>query len=191
VFTVRSSELHWLYQEGASALFPDKWEQFLAPIPMSERGDLLAAYHKRLTSADPHVQLAAAKAWSAWEGEIMTLQPNARVVAQHAEDAFALAFARIETHYFVNGGFLDEGQLIRDAGRLTGIPGTIVQGRYDVVTPAVTAWDLHKAWPEAKFHLVGDAGHASSEPGILNCLIEATDTYAVSAPPPGGGRSAP
>lgn len=177
-FTVRRSELRWLYQEGASALFPDHWERFVALIPEAERSDLIAAYHKRLTSPDQSLQRAAAKAWSAWEGAIVTLLPNAQAAAQHAEDAFALAFARIEAHYFVNKGFLEEGQLIRDAARLRGISGTIVQGRYDVVTPAVTAWDLHKAWPKAQFHLVDDAGHASSEPGILHHLIEATDAYA-------------
>ena len=136
IFTVRRSELRWLYGDGASRLFPEPWEQFVAPIPEDERGDLIAAYHRRLTGSDRDVQLAAAKAWSGWEGAIVTLLPNARVVSQHAEEAFALAFARIEAHYFVHRGFLDEGQLIRDAHRLAAIPGTIVQGRYDVVTPA-------------------------------------------------------
>jgi proline iminopeptidase len=178
IFTVRRSELRWLYQEGASALFPDHWERFVTPIPEAERVDLIAAYHKRLTSLDENEQRTAAKAWSAWEGAIVTLLPNAQAAAQHADEAFALAFARIEAHYFANGGFLKEGQLIRDAARLRDIPGTIVQGRYDVVTPAVTAWDLHKAWPDARFHLVDNAGHASSEPGILHHLIEATDAYA-------------
>jgi proline iminopeptidase len=178
VFTVRRAELDWLYQDGASALFPDKWERFLAAIPVEERGDLVAAYHRRLTGSDPAVQLAAAKAWSAWEGDVVTLLPNPRVAAQHADEAFALAFARIEAHYFTNGGFLEEAQLIRDAGRLHGIPGVIVQGRYDVVTPAVTAWDLHKAWPQATLHIVDDAGHASTEPGIVDRLVEATDFYA-------------
>ena len=180
VFTVRRAELRWLYQEGASALFPDHWEHFVAPIPEAERGDLIAAYHRRLISGDKGAQLAAAKAWSAWEGALVTLLPNAHAAAQHAGDIFALAFARIEAHYFANHGFLEEGQLIRDAARLKSIPGTIVQGRYDVVTPAVTAWDLHKAWPEAAFHLVDNAGHASSEPGILHRLIEATDAYAAA-----------
>ena len=136
IFTVRRSELRWLYGDGASRLFPEPWERFVAPIPEDERGDLIAAYHRRLTGSDRGVQLAAAKAWSGWEGAIVTLLPNARVVSQHAEEAFALAFARIEAHYFVHRGFLDEGQLIRDAHRLAAIPGTIVQGRYDVVTPA-------------------------------------------------------
>jgi proline iminopeptidase len=182
IFTVRRSELHWLYREGASALFPDHWERFVALIPEAERGDLIAAYHKRLTSTEEAVQRAAAKAWSAWEGAIVSLLPNAQAVAHHEDETFALAFARIEAHYFINRGFLEEGQLLRDAVCLKGIPGTIVQGRYDVVTPAVTAWHLHKAWPEARFHMVDDAGHASSEPGILHRLIEATDAYAYPHP---------
>ncbi len=122
--------------------------------------------------------MAAARAWSLWEGETITLLPNLEFTAQHGEDGFALAFARIENHYFVNAGFLDEGQLIRDASRLRDIPGTIVQGRYDVATPMKSAWDLHRAWPEAEFRLVADAGHAFNEPGILSELIRATDRYA-------------
>jgi len=178
IFTLRRSELLWYYQEGASWLFPDKWERFLAPIPVAERGDLMAAYHRRLTGAAHDERMAAARAWSLWEGETITLLPNLEFTAQHGEDGFALAFARIENHYFVNAGFLDEGQLIRDASRLRDIPGTIVQGRYDVATPMKSAWDLHRAWPEAEFRLVADAGHAFNEPGILSELIRATDRYA-------------
>jgi len=178
IFTLRRSELLWYYQEGASWLFPDKWERFLAPIPVAERGDLMAAYHRRLTGAAHEERMAAARAWSLWEGETITLLPNLEFTAQHSEDRFALAFARIENHYFVNAGFLDEGQLIRDASRLRDIPGTIVQGRYDVATPMKSAWDLHRAWPEAEFRLVADAGHAFNEPGILSELIRATDRYA-------------
>lgn len=178
IFTLRRSELLWYYQEGASWLFPDKWERFLAPIPVAERGDLMAAYHRRLTGAAHDERMMAARAWSLWEGETITLLPNLEFTAQHGEDGFALAFARIENHYFVNAGFLDEGQLIRDASRLRDIPGTIVQGRYDVATPMKSAWDLHRAWPEAEFRLVADAGHAFNEPGILSELIRATDRYA-------------
>jgi proline iminopeptidase len=178
IFTLRRSELLWYYQEGASWLFPDKWERFLAPIPVAERGDLMAAYHRRLTGAAHEERMAAARAWSLWEGETITLLPNLEFTAQHSEDRFGLAFARIENHYFVNAGFLDEGQLIRDASRLRDIPGTIVQGRYDVATPMKSAWDLHRAWPEAEFRLVADAGHAFNEPGILSELIRATDRYA-------------
>lgn len=180
IFTLRRFELEWYYQNGASLLFPDKWERFLAPIPEAERGDLMAAYRKQLTHPDRDVRLAAAKAWSLWEGETITLLPDPAISQQHGGDEFALAFARIENHYFVHGGWLEEGQLIRDAGKLKSIPGLIVQGRYDIATPAVTAWDLHKAWPEAEFHLIDDAGHAFSEPGILDRLIEATDRFAGS-----------
>ena len=177
IFTLRRSELLWYYQEGASWLFPDKWERFLAPIPVAERGDLMAAYHRRLTGVSSEERIAAARAWSLWEGETITLLPNLEFTAQHGDDRFALAFARIENHYFVNAGFLEEGQLIRNASRLREIPGTIVQGRYDVATPMKSAWDLHRAWPEAEFRLVPDAGHAFNEPGILSELIRATDRY--------------
>lgn len=181
VFTLRRFELAWYYQSGASLLFPDKWEKFLAPIPVAERGDLIAAYRKRLVGSDARVRLEAAKAWSVWEGETITLRPDPAIADQHDDDGYALAFARIENHYFTHDGWLDEGQLIRDAGRLKTIPGVIVQGRYDVATPAVTAWDLHRAWPEAAFHMVDDAGHAFSEPGILDRLIRATDGFADDA----------
>ncbi|MBZ6076617.1 prolyl aminopeptidase [Microvirga puerhi] len=178
IFTLRREELLWYYQEGASWMFPDKWERFLAPIPPEERGDLMAAYRKRLTHPDPAVQQAAASAWSLWEGETITLLPNQDYSNQFGDDHYALAFARIENHYFVNEGFFEEGQLLRDAARLKGIPGVIVQGRYDIATPPATAWALHKAWPEARFIMVDDAGHAFTEPGILHHLIEATDAFA-------------
>ena len=179
IFGLRRAELRWFYQEGASWLFPDYWEDYLAPIPAQERGDLIAAYRKRLTGDDPAERLRAAKAWSLWEGRTITLLPSAKHQQSHADDQSALAFARIENHYFVHDGFMEcDGQLLRDAHKLHGIPGTIIQGRYDACTPARTAWELHKAWPQAAFHLVPDAGHAFDEPGILARLIEATDTYA-------------
>jgi proline iminopeptidase len=178
IFTLRRAELLWYYQEGASWLFPDKWERFLAPIPPAERDDLMAAYRRRLTHADPAIRGEAAVAWSLWEGETLTLRPAPDLAAQHADPEYALAFARIENHYFVHGGWLDEGQLIRDVGRIRHIPAVIVQGRYDVATPVRTAWDLHRAWPEAEFHLIDDAGHAVAEPGILNALLDATDRFA-------------
>jgi proline iminopeptidase len=179
IFTLRRKELLWYYQNGASWLFPDLWEKFLAPIPEAERHDLMAAYHRRLTGSDRAEQLRAAKAWSVWEGSTITLRPNQDHAAAHGEDHFALAFSRIENHYVVNGGFFDaDDQLLRDAYKLKAIPGVIVQGRYDVCTPAVTAWDLHRAWPEAEFHIVDDAGHAFDEPGILDRLIAATDKFA-------------
>ncbi len=177
IFTLRRAELLWYYQEGASWLFPDKWERYLAPIPPAERGDLLAAYRRRLTGADEAEKLRAAKAWSLWEGETLTLLPNLAIATQHDDERFALAFARIENHYFVHGGWFEDGQLLRDAGRLAGIPGVIVQGRYDVATPAATSWALHRAWPDAEFVLVEDAGHAASEPGIQHTLLEATDRF--------------
>jgi len=179
IFTLRRSELLWYYQEGASWLFPEKWERFLAPIPESERGDLMAAYHRRLTGSDSEVQRMAAKAWSLWEGETITLLPNEDFSNQFADETYAVAFARIENHCFVNAGFVEEGQLLRNAVRLKGIPGVIVQGRYDAATPAATAWELHKAWPDARYILVPDAGHAYNEPGILHHLIEATDAFSV------------
>lgn len=154
VFTVRREELRWYYQEGASWLFPDEWEHFVAPIPPEERHDLMAAYHRRLTGSDERAQLEVAVAWSRWEGRTITLLPDAGIDEVHSDARYALAFSRIEYHYFVNSGFLEDQQLLRDAGKLRAIPGVIVQGRYDMATPAKTAWELHKAWPEAEFHLV-------------------------------------
>jgi proline iminopeptidase len=178
IFTFRQAELDWFYQDGASSIFPDKWEDFLKPIPEAERGNLVAAYHKRLTGDDPAVQLECAKAWSGWEGATITLLPDESTVAVHTADRFAIAIARIENHYMVNRGWLEEGQLIRDAAKVRHIPGVIVQGRYDACTPPVTAWDLHRAWPEAEFHIIPDAGHAYNQPGILDRLIRATDQFA-------------
>jgi proline iminopeptidase len=178
IFTLRRAELLWYYQEGASWMFPEKWERFLAPIPTGERGDMMAAYRRRLTHEDPAVQREAARAWSLWEGETITLLPNQDFTDQFGDEHYALAFARTENHYFVNEGFFEEGQMIRNAHRLKNIPGVIIQGRYDVATPPATAWDLHKAWPEAKFIMVPDAGHAFTEPGIMHHLIETTDAFA-------------
>ena len=178
IFTFRQSELDWLYLQGASEIFPDKWEEFLAPIPEAERGDLVAAYHRRLTDADPAVQLPAAKAWSKWEAETVTLLPHPEVIEHHTSDEFAIAIARIENHYMVNRGWIEEGALLRNAHLIKHIPGVIVQGRYDCCTPAVTAWDLKKAWPEVELNIVPDAGHLFNEPGILDGLIRATDAFA-------------
>ena len=180
IFTLRRWELEWYYQHGASLLFPDKWERFVSPIPPSERGDMIAAYRKRLTSDDRETRLTAAREWARWEGETITLLPDPKVSAAFYGDDYALAFARIENHYFTHAGWMDEGQLIRDAGKLKGIPGVIVQGRYDVACPAQTAWDLHRAWPEAEFFLEEGTGHAQSQPPILSRLIEATDRFAAS-----------
>lgn len=178
IFTLRRWELEWYYQHGASLLFPDKWERFVAPIPAAERGDLMAAYRARLTGSDRATQLAAAREWARWEGETITLLPDPDVSSAFYGEDYALAFARIENHFFVHSGWMDEGQLIRDAGKLRAIPAVIVQGRYDIACPPQTAWDLHRAWPEARFHMVEGAGHALSQPGILHHLIEATDHFA-------------
>ena len=180
IFTLRRWELLWYYQHGASLLFPDKWEGFIAAIPPEERDDMIGAYRRRLISPDAQVQRAAALAWSKWEGETITLLPDPSVSNAFYGDDFALAFARIENHYFVHSGWLEEGQLISNAALLRDIPGVIVQGRYDVACPPQTAWDLHRAWPEAEMIMVEGEGHALSQPGILHHLIEATDRFAGS-----------
>lgn len=181
VYTVSRAELAWYYQFGVSEMYPDKWEDFVAPIPESERGDMIAAYRRRLTGDDPQQRIEAARAWSTWEGSTIKLLPDAAFAAEFGEDHFALAFARIENHYFTHAAWLEDGQLLRDAHRLRGLPGTIVHGRYDMPCPLRYAWALHKAWPEADFHLIEGAGHAYSEPGILDRLIRATDGYAGKA----------
>jgi proline iminopeptidase len=179
IFLLRRRELLWFYQEGASWLFPDAWEQYLAPIPEVERGDLMSAYYRRLTSDDPDVRLAAARAWSIWEGSTSKLFVDPRLVERFAGDRFAEAFARIECHYFVHGAFLrSDTQLLDDAGRIAHLPGVIVQGRYDVVCPAASAWELHRRWPRAELKLIPDAGHSMSEPGIIDALVQATDDFA-------------
>ncbi len=178
IFLLRRFELEWFYQRGASLVWPDRWEDFLAPIPPVERGDLMSAYYRRLTHDDPSVRVAAARAWSIWEGRTSFLLENPDYLAAFDSDEHALEFARIECHYFVHGGFFgSDDQLLRDAGRLRGIPGTIVQGRYDLVCPACGAWDLHRAWPQADLRIVPDAGHSAFEPGIAHELVLATDRY--------------
>ncbi len=173
IYTLTRAELEWYYQFGVSEMFPDKWERFLAPIPEAEQGDMMAAYRKRLVGDDRKAQLEAARAWSIWEGETITLLPEPETSGPFGQDDYAIAFARIENHYFVHAGWLEEGQLLRDAWKLADIPGTIIHGRYDMPCPARYAWALHKAWPKADFHLVEGAGHAYSEPGILDRLIRA------------------
>ena len=178
IFTLRRQELDWFYEGGAAAVYPDLWEEFLAPVPALERAHLIEAYGRLLKDPDPEVHQPAAIAWSRWESSTITLLPQADTISRFTAPEYATAFARIENHYFRHGGWWEEGQLIRDAPRLTGIPAVIVQGRYDMCTPAMTAWDLHNAWPEAEFHLIPDAGHAFDEPGILDALIRATDRFA-------------
>ncbi len=178
VYTVTQAELDWYYQYGVSEMFPEKWETFLAPIAPAERGHLINAYRKILTGSERHKLVEAAKAWSSWEGQTITLLPNSSYAASFGEDEFAVAFARIENHYFFHKCWLDEGQLLRDAHKLKGIPGAIIHGRYDMPCPLRYAWELHKAWPDASFHLIEGSGHAFSEPGILDQLIRATDRFA-------------
>ncbi|WP_040806527.1 prolyl aminopeptidase [Nocardia concava] len=178
IFLLRRKEIDWYYNGSAGYVYPDEWEKFLAPVPEAERGkDLVEVYHRLLHSPDAALATDAAVAWSTWEGATSSLLPQPDRVAETADPRFALAFARIENHYFVNHGFLDEGQLLRDIDRIAHIPGVIVQGRYDVVCPATSAWDLHKAWPGSELHLVPDAGHAALETGITHHLVEATDKY--------------
>ena len=176
IFLLTQRELRWFYQDGASFLFPDAWARFCAPIPPEERGDMMAAYHKRLTHPDRRVQAEAAAAWSQWEGDTISIRgPEARP-SKFNEIDFAIAFARIECHFFVNGGFFrEDGWILNNIDRLRGIPGWIVQGRFDVVTPMESAWRLKSAWPEADFDIVWDAGHASTEPGIVDGLVRATE----------------
>ncbi len=179
IFLLRKREISWFYQQGASAIFPDEWEKYVAPIAEEERHDLVAAYYKRLTSEDEKTRLEAARAWSQWEGSTLSLYPDEKRVQFFGGDNFATAFARIECHYFMNGAFMErESQLLDNVDRIRHIPGVIVQGRYDICTPVQSAWELHRAWPEAEFHLIPDAGHASSEPGIVDALVRATDRFA-------------
>ena len=179
IFMLRRSELEWFYQEGASHIFPDAWEAYVAPIPPRERGDMMQAYYKRLTSKDRRVRLRAARAWSIWEGTTSKLFVDPKVVKRFGGGKFADAFARIEAHYFVNKGFFErDDQLLRGAKKIRSIPGVIVQGRYDVVCPIRSAWDLHRAWPEARLVVVPDAGHSMTEPGIRSALIEETARFA-------------
>ena len=181
IFLFDRYEIDWLYEEGgASSVYPDGWERFVEAIPIEERSNLVEAYYRRLTSDDPEVQLAAAKAWSRWEGETVTLLPSAEVIEEFTEPHKAIAVARIENHYMRAGGWLEEGQLLRGAAKLRGIPGVIVQGRHDMCTPPRAAWALHKAWPEAELNIVPDGGHLYSEPGVLDGLIRATDRFAPS-----------
>ncbi|MBI2395108.1 MAG: prolyl aminopeptidase [Deltaproteobacteria bacterium] len=178
IFLVRKKEIEWFYQRGASFLFPDAWEHYLAPIPPDERGDLLHAYHRRLTSDDPAVRQEAARAWSVWEGSTSTLFHDPGLVQKTAGDEFSLAFARIENHYFVHGCWFEpESQLLDRVDRIRSIPCVVVHGRYDVVCPLENAWELKRAWPELDLHIVPDAGHSAMEPGNIDQLVRATDRF--------------
>jgi proline iminopeptidase len=178
IFLCRPKEIQWFYQEGAGEIFPDVWEEYLKVIPEAERDDMVSAYHRRLTSEDAAVRLEAARAWSIWEGSTSKLFFDPSMIEKFADAEFALAFARIECHYFMNNSFFDsDNYLIEHVASIRAIPGVIVQGRYDVVCPATSAWDLHRAWPEAELHLIPDAGHSISEPGIIDALVRATDQF--------------
>ncbi|CAN5705145.1 prolyl aminopeptidase [soil metagenome] len=179
IFMLRRWELAWFYQEGTSRLFPDAWQHYIGAIPPAERHDLIAAFHRRLTSDDASTQLAAARAWSVWEGATSFLHVDTDFVSGHEDAKFALAFARIENHYFVNGGFFEvEDQLLRDADRIAEIPGVIVHGRYDVVCPLQSAWDLHQAWPKAELVITPGSGHSAFEVENIDALVRATDGFA-------------
>ncbi|MDA7584963.1 prolyl aminopeptidase [Luminiphilus sp.] len=179
IFLLRPQEIHWFYQEGASALYPDTWQNYLAPIPEAERGNLLQAFHKRLTSDDEATRLAAARAWSVWEASASFLIQNQDFMEKLDAPDAALAMARIECHYFINHGFFDSpNELLENIDRIRHIPTVIVQGRYDVVCPPVTAWDLHNAWPEAQFNLISNAGHSAFDPANTQALVAATDGFA-------------
>ena len=174
IFLCRPQEIRWFYQDGAHRIFPEYWQDFVAPIPESERHDLLHAHYRRLTGEDEVARMRSAEAWSVWEGRSATLTPKKEVVDFFSDPHVALSLARIEAHYFVNHIFLKPNQILRDAFRLKAIPGIIVHGRYDIVCPVENAYDLHQAWPEAKLEIVPDAGHSASEPGIVHALIQAT-----------------
>lgn len=178
IFLCRPHEIQWFYQEGASRLFPDYWEDYVTPIPEEERGNLVEAFYKRLTGPDQIGQLHAAKAWSLWEGRTATLHPNAKVVDRFAHPMRALSIARIECHYFINDAFLEDNQLLRDMQKIAHIPGVIVHGRYDMICPLENAWQLHQRWPASELHIIREAGHAAGEPGITDALIRATDQMA-------------
>lgn len=179
IFLFRKSELDWFYEEGgASRIYPDAWERYVTEIPVAERGDMRAAYYRRLTSDNAKERLSAAKAWSVWEGSTSCLFPSETMVEKFDATELALAMARIECHYFVNGGFMEEAQLLRDVDRIRHIPAVIVQGRYDIVCPMQSAHDLHQVWPEVAYHVVADAGHSAFEPGNTDRLVRATDDFA-------------
>jgi proline iminopeptidase len=178
IFLCRPKEIRWFYQEGASAIFPDVWEQYVRVIPERERGDMLSAYYHRLTSDDETVRLEAARAWSIWEGSTSKLFPDPDLIHHFGEAQQALSLARIECHYFMNNAFFEtDNYLIENVGKIRSIPTVIVQGRYDVVCPLMSAWELHRAWPEAELRIIADAGHSASEPGIISALVDATDRF--------------
>jgi proline iminopeptidase len=178
IFLCRPKEIRWFYQEGASAIFADVWEEYLKVIPETEREDMVSAYYRRLTSDDDEVKLEAARAWSIWEGSTSKLFFDYNMIDKFADAEFALAFARIECHYFMNNAFFEtDNYLIENVGKIRHIPAVIVQGRYDVVCPMMSTWELYRAWPESELQIIPDAGHSSTEPGIISALVDATDRF--------------
>jgi proline iminopeptidase len=178
IFLCRPKEIAWFYQDGASAVFPDMWEHYLKVIPEGERGNMLEAYYRRLTSEDEEVRLEAARAWSIWEGSTSKLFPSQNLIDAFGDPHMALSLARIECHYFMNNAFFDtDNTLVENVGKIRHIPAVIVQGRYDMVCPMMSAWELHRTWPEAELRVIADAGHSATEPGIIDALVDATDGY--------------
>ena len=180
IFLGRQNEARWFYEDsqGASAIFPDGWEEFISIIPAAERGDLISAYHRRLTSLDDSVRIEAARAWSIWESSALKLLPDQNLIDEFSEPETAIALARIECHYFMNNCFFDtDNYLIEHVDRIRHIPAVIVHGRYDIICPLTSAWELHRAWPEAKLEIIPDAGHSVTEPGIADALVRATDSF--------------
>ena len=186
IFLCRPADIQWLYQEGASRVFPDYWQDFQGLIPEVERDDMVAAYYRRLTSNNELEQIQAAKAWSIWEGRCATLQPNPKVVEHFGHPHVAIALARIECHYFMNQGFLQPGQIINNTDRLADIPGIIVHGRYDMVCPLDNAFALSAAWPEAELQIIRDAGHSATEPAIVDALIRGVEQVVAKGAPSAG-----
>jgi len=178
IFLCRQRDIHWFYQDGASNMFPDYWQEFLLAIPAEERDDLLQAYHQRLIGANELERMAVAKAWSVWEARCATLHPSPELVERFGKPHVALALARIEASYFINKAFIEDDQIVSNADRLADIPGIIVHGRYDIVCPVDQAFTLHRAWPQARLEIIRDAGHAATEPGIVDALVQATDELA-------------
>lgn len=178
IFLCRKEEIQWFYQNGASFIFPDAWDAYFSHIPPDERHDLVRAYYGRLTSEDKETRVAAAKTWSTWEGATSRLIPDSKMIEHSGQEEFAVAFARIECHYFTNRIWLErDNQIIEDIGKIRHIPCEIVHGRYDVVCPVKNAWDLHKAWPESRLHITPNAGHSAKEPGNLAKLLEITERF--------------
>lgn len=178
IFLCRQKEIDWFYQQGADRIFPDYWQDYLEPIPVAERDDLLKAYYQRLTGENEIARMHAAKAWSIWEGRTATLMPNKNVINHFGSAHVALSLARIECHYFMNNSFLEDNQILNNAHKLQNIPGVIVQGRYDLICPMQSAWELQQVWSKAELKIIADAGHSATEPGTVDALVNATDEMA-------------